>query len=234
LDIQSKTIIITGASSGLGAAVSRTLVKADAGYVYGLARSKDKLNALQTELGNTFIPVVLDVSDLNLIRKWYNSTFSESHSPDILINNAGTGGFAPIDVMQADEWIGMLDTNLKGMYYMTSAAIPLMKTKTGSKHIINIGSIMGTTTRGEASAYSASKYAVNGFSESLFKELRGFDIKVTCVNPGSIETDFFINSGIQPSTHMLHPDEVADTILYILKTPDNVLIDEIKIRPLKP
>lgn len=234
MKIQSKTAIVTGASSGLGAAISKALVNEGAAKVYGIARSESKLNELKSELGSQFIPVVLDVTHHDDIKNWIKHTFTNQFTPDILINNAGIGGFGRIDAMDADQWIGMVDTNLNGTYFITSGIVPLMKVNDNSSHIINIGSIMGITTKSEATAYSASKYAINGFSEALFKELRGDNIKVTCVNPGSIETEFFTKSGIEPGPRMLKSEEVADTIIHIIKTPDNVLINEIVMRPLRP
>jgi NADP-dependent 3-hydroxy acid dehydrogenase YdfG len=233
MQLKSKTAIVTGAGSGLGKAIASALVH-EGTQVYGLGRHQDKLDAVRNDLGSYFVPVQLDVTNHNDIKEWITQTFSAKHSLDILINNAGIGGFGKIDTMDPYQWTDIIDINLKGMYYVTESIVPLMKANPDSAHIINIGSIMGTTTKGEATAYSASKYAVNGFSEALFKELRGDNIKVTCVNPGSIETDFFVKSGIEPSSRMLHPQEVADTIIFILKTPDNVLIDEIKMRPLRP
>ncbi len=232
MDLKLKIAIITGASSGLGRALSKAIIREE-GIVYGIARNKEKLIELQHELGGNFIPVVLDVTDSQYIQEWIKDTFQQQ-IPDILINNAGMGGFGKIDDMSMELWTSMIDTNLKGMYYITAALVPLLKIKNSSCHIVNIGSIMGTTTNGEATAYSASKFAVNGFSQALFKELRGDNIKVTCVNPGSIATDFFVNSGIKSNSNMLKPVEVADTIIHILKTPDNVLIDQITLRPLMP
>ena len=118
-------------------------------------------------------------------------------------------------------------------FYLTSAIVPLMKATESSSHIINIGSILGKVSSSQKSAYSATKYAIQGFSEGLFKELRGFNIKVSCVNPGSIETGFFEASGIAPNPLMLQPHELADTLVYLLETPENVLIDELTIRPLR-
>ena len=126
----------------------------------------------------------------------------------------------------------MINTNLNGVFYLTSSFVPMMKQNLNVCHIINIGSILGKTTRVEGAAYSATKYGIQGFSESLFKELRGHGIKVTCVNPGSIDTDFFIGSGIKPHHNMLQPNDIAAVIVHILETPDNLLIDEITLRPL--
>lgn len=233
MDIHSKIAIVTGASSGLGASISQALIDAGA-TVYGLARNSTKLNSLRDKLGNAFIPVSLDISEASAVKKWINDTFSEDNSPDILINNAGTGSFGKIDEMPWEEWYNMINTNLNGLYHITSEVVKLMKPKLGATHIVNIGSILGTTARAEGAAYCATKFGVSGFSEALFKELRGDSIKVTCINPGSIDTDFFRSSGITSHRNMLQAKDIAATLLHVLKTPDNMLISEMTIRPLNP
>ena len=117
---------------------------------------------------------------------------------------------------------------------MTISIVKLMKANQNTCHILNIGSILRKTTTPEGAAYSVTKYGMQGFSESLFKELRSYNIKVTCVNPGSIETSFFENSGIQSHKNMLQPKHIAAFIINILETPDNFLVDEITMRPLIP
>src|SRR5690606_34273973 len=124
--------------------------------------------------------------------------------------------------------------NLNGLYYITSEVASLMKKKKEGSHIINIGSILGSMGRAEGAAYCATKYGVQGFSDALFKELRFFNIKVTCFNPGSIDTHFFESSGIPAHTNMLQPHDLANTLVQILQTPDNMLISDITIRPLNP
>ena len=233
MKIQNKIAIVTGASSGLGAAISKTLVKAGA-CVFGIARNINALQEVRKDIGSKFIPVCLDISDEKSVLKWFAETFSKEKSPDILVNNAGTGFFGKIDEMPSEEWHKMVNTNLNGMYFMTCAAVKLMKPKKESTHIINIGSILGVTTRAEGAAYSATKYAINGFSEALFKELRIDNIKVTCLNPGSIDTGFFKSSGIMSHENMLQPEDIASTLLHILQTPDNMLISEMTVRPLNP
>lgn len=233
MDLHSKIAIVTGASSGLGAAISVAIAKENA-IVYGLARNTTALETLQKEIGDNFIPVTLDITDRSAVKKWVTDTFSEDHKPDILINNAGTGSFAKIDEMPSEDWDTMINTNLNGMYNITSETVKWMRTHKDSSYIINIGSILGTTTRSEGAAYSATKFAVRGFSESLFKELRGDNIKVTCLNPGSIDTHFFESSGITSHGNMLQPSDLANTVIHLLKTPDNMLINELTVRPLDP
>lgn len=231
--ILNKIAVITGASSGLGAAISKALVENGA-TVYGLGRNTKSLQSLQKNLGDHFISVSLDISDLEAVKRWISETFSENNAPDILINNAGAGSFGKIDEMPSEEWLAMITTNLSGMYQLTSQVASLMKPKKQGSHIINIGSILGSTGRAESAAYCATKFGVQGFSDALFKELRFFNIKVTCFNPGSIATKFFESSGVVSHENMLQPQDLADTLIHILQTPDNMLISDITIRPLNP
>ena len=231
--INDKIAVITGASSGLGAALANAFVTKGA-IVYGLARNAEKLSAIKNKLGKNFISVCIDISDQKEIFAWIENTFSDFFFPDILINNAGAGYFTKIDELPLERWHEMINTNLNGAFYITSKIVPLMKANQSTCHIINIGSILGKTTRAESAAYSATKYGMQGFSEALFKELRSYKIKVTCVNPGSIDTHFFDDSGIHPHRNMLQPKDIANLILHIIDTPDNFLVDEITMRPLIP
>ncbi len=234
MDIQSKIAIVTGASSGIGAEFSRALIEKGA-TVYGLARSKDKLKRIQSELGDRFIPVTVDVTDHEAIRSWVEATFSEDLLPDILINNAGLGYFGDVDELPLEKWHTMVNTNLSGIFYMTRQLVPLMKRNPDTCHIINIASIAGKIGNPEMSGYNASKFGVRGFSESLFKELRYDAIKVTCFYPGSIATGFFDNAkGVETHPNMMQPEDVSKTLIDVLETADNFLINEITMRPLNP
>ena len=233
MNIEGKVAVITGASRGLGAALSGALI-AKGAIIYGLSRNAEKLHGIAKKLGEKFIPVPIDISDQKTINSWVHNTFSNSHAPDILINNAGAGYFSKIDELPLERWHQMINTNLNGAFYITSSLVPLMKANQNTCHILNIGSILGKTTRSESAAYSVTKYGMQGFSESLFKELRSYKIKVTCVNPGSIDTGFFEDSGIRPHKNMLQPNDMAAFVIHIMETPDNFLVDEITMRPLIP
>lgn len=229
MDLKSSTAVVTGAGRGLGAAISQSLVE-EGVKVYGIARSRSDLKILSDRLGSGFVGVPLDLTDKDAVKKWVDKEFDKS-IPDILINNAGVGSFGKIDEMPDSELDSMIDVNLKGLFNITIPIVSKMKLgKTG--YIINIGSILGTTTRSEGAAYSATKYGIRGFSESLMKELRVFSIKVSCLHPGSIDTHFFESSGIEPHSNMLQPEDLSDVVLFLLKTPKNLLIDELIVRPL--
>lgn len=229
MNLDSKTAIVTGASRGLGAAFSRMLIKNNV-RVYGLARSKNKLRELREELGERFYPVEMDITEKAKVEKWVHKTFNEQHLPDILINNAGLAHFDNVEDLTTQQWEAMMDVNLNGMFYLTRLIVPLMKQNPNVCHIINIASIAGLLGNPTMSGYNASKYAVRGFSEALFKELRYDGIKVSCVFPGSIATGFFAKS----HPNMMQPEQIADTVKFLLTTGDNYLINEITMRPLNP
>lgn len=233
MKIQNKIAVITGASKGLGKACAMALVEKGAS-VFGIARNESALNELQQELGQNFTPIALDLTDEESLSKWIKDTFSEQKIPDILINNAGYGAFQKIEDVTAQEWASMLNLNLNATFILTSQLVKLMKQNKSAKHIINIGSILGKVGRPEGTAYCTTKFGLQGFSEALSKELRYDRIKVTCLNPGSIATDFFKTSGVKAHDNMLHPIELAETIVHVLETPDNMLINDLTVRPLNP
>lgn len=233
MDCKGKTAIVTGASKGLGAALCMALI-AHGAKVYGLARNTENLSLLKKDLGDSLSPIVLDITDRDAVFDWISKTFSAKNYPDILINNAGAGYFGKIDKLSLEKWDAMINTNINGLFYITSKIVPLMKANPGPCHIINIGSILGKISRAEAAAYSLTKFGIQGFSEALFKELRYDKIKVSCVNPGSIATNFFSDSGIAPHDNMIQPSTLAACIVNLIETPDNFLIDEITVRPLNP
>jgi NADP-dependent 3-hydroxy acid dehydrogenase YdfG len=232
MNLQNKIAIVTGASSGLGADFSRRLVEKGA-RVYGLARREERLKEMEKSLGDQFHGVVMDITVESDVRAWVESTF-QSEKPDILINNAGVGLFGEIENLKSDAWHTMVNLNLNAVYYLTSAVVPLLKSNESVCHIINIGSVAGRLGNPKLSGYNATKFALGGFSDALMKELREFGIKVTCMYPGSIATEFFKNTGSQIHDKMMQSDDVATVLINVLEMPDNFLIDEIVMRPLFP
>lgn len=234
MELQNKLAIITGASSGLGFSFSKKLISKGV-RVYGLARRLNRLEDIQEELGERFVPVKIDITKSDEINNWVDNTFSEDHSPNILINNAGLGHFGNVDELSVEAWDTMIQTNLSGAFYITRKIVPLMKSNDDHSHIFNISSVAGLLGNPQISGYNATKFGLRGFSEALFKELRYDKIKVTTFYPGSISTNFFENTqGMNVHDNMLNPDDVADTLVHIVQTPDNFLINEIAFRPLNP
>lgn len=229
MTLSNKVAIVTGASAGLGAAFSRSLV-AKGATVYGLARRADRLHELNSELGDRFIPVVMDVTDRAALFAWVSATFNEQHRPDIQVNNAGLGHFAGVDALNPSDWDTMMSVNLTGVFNLTHAIVPHLKENPNVTHIVNIASVAGLIGNPNLSGYNATKFGLRGFSDALMKELRGFGIKVSCMYPGSIDTEFSATS----HPNMMQAPDVATVLIHLLEMPDNFLIDEIVMRPLNP
>jgi len=232
MNLHGKVAIVTGASSGLGADFSRQLIEKGS-TVFGLARRKERLDELHQELGDAFTPVVLDITKEQDVRDWVTETFTQT-LPDILINNAGIGKFGAVDKLSSADWHTMINLNVNAIFYMTSSVTPLLKRNNEVCHIINIASIAGKMGNPNISGYNATKFALSGMSDALMKELRNDGIKVTCMYPGSIATEFFSHSGGELHDRMMQSNDVATALINVLEMPDNFLIDEIVMRPLFP
>jgi NADP-dependent 3-hydroxy acid dehydrogenase YdfG len=237
MDLNNTVAVVTGASSGLGTHFSTALVDRGA-EVYGLARSEDKLASVQATLGDAFHPVSCDVRDEEAVAGAFDTVREEAGRIDVLINNAGLGQFGPVDDLETDAFDVQMETNVRGVFLCTREAVPTMREQNEASgfggHIVNVASIAGLLGNPNISAYNASKFAVRGFSESLMKELRDDGIRVTCIYPGSVETDFFDVAGVEMTDHPLKPEDVSDTVMHVLEAPDNHLISELVVRPFRP
>lgn len=237
MDLTDAVCVVTGASRGLGAAFSRMLV-GEGATVFGLARSTDRLQNLNDELGSRFQSVTCDVRKESQVEAAFNRVSSDEGRIDVLINNAGLGQFGPVDDLETQAFDVQMDTNVRGVYLCTREAVPVMRAQNDASgfggHILNVASIAGLLGNPNLTAYNASKFAVRGFSESLMKEVRDDGIRVTCLYPGSTETNFFDAAGVEMTDNPLAPDDVAATVRHVLTSPDNHLISEIVMRPLRP
>jgi NADP-dependent 3-hydroxy acid dehydrogenase YdfG len=227
MSLKGKIVIITGNSRGIGLATSMALLKKGA-TVAGWSRSSANIK------DNNYSNFKTDVSDIDSVRKSYHMTVDNFGLPDILINNAGIGYVSSFEELDMDKWHKMFDVNVHGMYYCSKMVVPDMKKK-GTGHIINIGSIAGTTAVKYMVGYAATKHAVTGLSHSLFMELRTYGIKVSCIYPGSVKTGFFDGiDGLEAHDNMMSPSDIANTIIHVLESPPNYHFVDIEVRPLKP
>ncbi|WP_251953724.1 SDR family oxidoreductase [Salinibacter ruber] len=237
MDLTDAVAVVTGASKGLGAHIARTLVHQGT-TVCGLARSTDALQALRDDLGAAFVPVSCDVRNEDAIESAFETVDDEAGRLDVLVNNAGLGQFGPVDDLDTDAFDVQMDTNVRGVYLCTREAVPRMREQNEATgfggHIVNIASIAGLLGNPNISAYNASKFAVRGFSEAVMKEVREDGIRVTCLYPGSVETNFFDVAGVDMTENPLDPDDVAATVQHVLEAPANHLISEVVMRPLRP
>lgn len=234
-------VVITGASSGIGAAAARCFSKE--GYrVILLARRKDRLEEIRKELGEKHIALELDVTCRIAVETTFSKIEKEIGPVDILLNNAGAAfGLEPAFQANLDDWEKCINTNINGLVYCTRAALSGMVQR-NQGHIINLGSIAGTYPYPGGNVYGATKAFVHQFSLNLRADLIGTFVKVTCVEPGLVGSTEFSNVRFRGDEEMakkpyqntipLSPEDIAETIVFCAKQPPHVNINTIEIMPI--
>jgi len=242
-NLANKIVFITGASSGIGRACAEAFVGQKANLIL-TARRIEKLNELAQKLSaETGVKVKcmeLDVRDKNKVNGVISSLDDDWKNIDILINNAGLArGFGKIYEGEIEDWEEMIDTNIKGLLYVTRQLLPLMVIRKKG-HIINIGSLAGHEVYPNGNVYAATKFAVNALSKSIRLDVIDKGIRVSSVDPGLVETEFSIvrfsgdeeraknvYSGIEPLT----AEDIAEAVLFCADRPVHVNINEVILTP---
>jgi NADP-dependent 3-hydroxy acid dehydrogenase YdfG len=239
--MDKRIVLITGATSGIGEATARLLSKNNFDLIL-CGRRKDRLQKLKDELSNAtdVITLSFDVRDYDEVKKSVSSLSGKWKNIDVLLNNAGNAhGLDPIQTGSVADWDAMIDINVKGLLYVSREVIPGM-TQRKSGHIINIGSVAGKEVYPNGNVYCASKFAVDALTRGIRMDLNPFDIKVTAIHPGLVETEFSlvrfkgdankastVYKGIEP----LKGEDIADIILYVLSVPPHVVLADITVFP---
>ena len=241
--IQGKTVLITGASAGIGEATARSLASFGANLIL-CARRKERFEGLKEELegdhGVRVSTAALDVRDRSAVETFVQILEAEDTVPDVLVNNAGKAlGLHLLHEGLVEDWEEMLDTNVKGLLYMSRSILPLMVER-DSGHVVNIGSIAGHQVYQKGAVYNASKYAVKALNEGMALDLLGTRIKMTSIDPGLVQTEFSqvrfhgdderaeaVYDGYQPLTGQ----DIADIITFVVNTPEHVNILDLIVLP---
>ncbi len=239
----NKTILITGATAGIGEATA--ILFAKNGYdIIITGRRQERLKSLETKLskdyGINILSLTFDVRKYDEVEKALNYLPETFQNIDILVNNAGlASGFGPLDQGNPEDWDKMIDTNVKGLLYVSKIIMPLMiKRKQG--HIINVASIAGKEVYLNGNVYCASKHAVDALSKAMRIDLLPHNIKVTNIAPGMVETEFSlvrykgdkksadnVYRGLEP----LHAKDIAEVIYFATTRPTHVNLNDIVIMP---
>jgi len=235
-----KTVFITGATSGIGRATAKLLAKDYRLILCG--RRQERLNELQKELSSIteIYTLNFDVKDKDAVSKAINSLPSNWTQIDILINNAGNAhGLGAIQNGSLEDWDNMIDINVKGLLYVSKAIIPnMVERKSG--HIVNIGSIAGREVYPNGNVYCASKFAVDAINNGMRLDLNAYNIKVTSINPGMVETEFSLvrfkgdaekATSVYKGLEALKPEDIAETIAFVISRPAHVNLSDITIFP---
>lgn len=238
-----KTILITGATSGIGQALA--LKMAETGHRLILTgRRNERLIELSEKINSQFKTELLtlnfDVRQHQAVDQALSALPKEWQEIDVLVNNAGlASGLAPIQEGDLNDWDVMIDTNIKGLLYVTRAVLPYMVTRQKG-HIINIGSIAGTQTYPNGNVYCASKHAVKSLSDGMRIDLIYTGIKVSQILPGAVETEFSLVrfKGDQARANQVYEgftpltaSDIAETIAFVIEAPEHVNLSEVMILP---
>lgn len=242
-DLKDKVVFITGATSGIGRSAAIKFAECGCKLILA-ARRKERLDSLKSELTEKFgvdvITLVLDVRNYADVEKAVAGLDEKWSKIEVLLNNAGLArGFSKVHEGSLDDWNEMIDTNVKGLLFVSKCVIPLMvKNKAG--HVINIGSIAGNEVYPNGNVYCASKHAVDAITKGMRMDLSGTGVRVTTIDPGLVETEFGLvryrgdadkaktaYAGMQPLT----PDDVADAIIFAASRDENVVIAQLVLLP---
>jgi len=237
-ELESQVAVVTGAGRGAGEAIACRLSSMGA-HVLLVARSPDQLNRVCehiVEAGGAATAFTCDLTDAPAVAELGNVVAEKHKRCDILVNNAAIGMDGKfLHEVRPDEWDLIFDTNLRGPYLMIRALAPLM-IAARSGHIINISSLAGRNPLTKGAAYAASKWGLNGLTYSVAEELRQYNIRVSAVAPGSINTDFGDHSGRGAASgkdpkKKLQPDDIASVVAMLVMQPPQSFISEVLIRP---
>ena len=235
--LADRVAIVTGGSRGIGLATAMALREAGADVLV-CGRSKAALdragaNIVHTPGAGRVATVAADIRRHDEAKRVVTAAVDELGAVDILVNNAGIGRFGPVSELAVDAWIETIETNLSGVFYCCRAAIPVMKRR-GRGWIVNVSSLAGQHPFAGGVAYCASKAGLNALTESLMQEVRRDGIRVSCVLPGSVNTEF---GGDRPSAHgdwKLDASDVARAVVDLLRHPARSLPSWVELRPSVP
>ena len=246
IDLTGRVALVTGASSGIGAATARTFAALGAATVL-VARRADRLERLAHELreaAGRVLSIQADITDQHQAAAAVEQAVSEFGRLDIVVNNAGVLAMGPILNTPVGNWESMISTNIQGLIFISQAALPhLVRAAQDSPRrvadLVNVSSTSARTQRSGTAVYSLTKSGMNAFSESLRQELISSGVRVSVVEPGTVQTDLISppaeqNSAPAPTkasgVELLQPDDVADAITYIVTRPRRVAVNEMLLR----
>lgn len=232
----NKICLVTGATRGIGRAVAKMMLEEGA-QVAICGRQQSAVDQAVTELasetGGKVAGKAADVRNHEDIAGLFRFVDTHFGGLDVLVNNAGIGVFRSVSELSVEDWQLTLETNLSGVFYCCREAFPRFKTR-GRGYIVNISSLAGKNPFAGGSAYNASKFGLNGFSEAMMLDKRNDNVRVSYIMPGSVATEFGGHGTDTGSDWKIQPEDIAEIVRTLLRMPERTLISRVEVRPSKP
>ncbi|WP_224487969.1 SDR family oxidoreductase [Robertkochia flava] len=235
MEIKDKVAYITGGTKGIGYGIAKTLL--DAGMRVAIsgrdAEDAKKAAATLSKDSSRALGIGSDVRDLDSEKKAVAAVLEAFGQVDLVLANAGLGHFAPVDELEPEQWLQMIDTNLTGAFYTLKASMDALKASKG--YYMTLASLAGTNFFPTASGYNASKFGVVGFTQAAMLDLRQYDIKVTTIMPGSVASHFNGHTPDEDSdAWKIQPEDLGELVLDLLKMHPRTLPSKVEVRPTRP
>lgn len=229
----TKIALVTGGSRGIGWAAVEALARADY-RVYFCSKNPDSVreaaDKLSGELGERVAGEAVDVRDQDQVDAYVRRVHDDAGRIDVLVNNAGLGHFGAVDELTGEQWREVIEVNLSGAFYFLRAVAPVMREQ-GEGFIFNVASLAGKNPFAGGAAYNASKFGMVGLSDAAMLDLRQDGVRVSAILPGSVDTDFHSRD---ERDWMMRPEDVAQTIMDMLRFPPRTLLSRVEMRPTRP
>lgn len=232
--LEGKSVLVTGATRGIGRAIARGLLEAGATVCIcgtsdvGVIRAVEEL---ASSTGGKVSGKAADVRSKDQVAALFRHLDEQCGGLDVLVNNAGVGEFAPLADLEPDAWLRVLETNLNGVYYCSREAVRRFRQR-GGGYLINISSLAGKNAFAGGAAYNASKFGLNGFSEAVMLDHRYDNIRVSYIMPGSVDTEFGKNP--TGASWKIAPEDISEIVLLLLRLPSRTLVSRVEVRPSQP
>lgn len=229
--LDGRIALVTGGNRGIGRAVAEALASEGA-RVAVTARRQEDADRAAGEIGRNAIGLACDVRSEEQVERLFEALDRAAGGLDVLVNNAGIGLFGAVEDTAPADWRAVIETNLNGPFYCSRLAVPRMKRR-GGGYIVNVSSLAGKNPFPGGAAYNASKFGLNGFGEALMLEVRDQGVRVSTIMPGSVATGFG-SGAAEKEDWALRPEDVAEVVLDLLRSPARAIFSRVEMRPSRP
>ncbi|MCX6594949.1 MAG: SDR family oxidoreductase [Acidobacteria bacterium] len=232
--LHGKTAVVTGGARGIGRATVEALLREGAQVAF-CARTPESVKQALDELApkDKVMGQAADVRDVAAVDQFLEAVDQKFGGIDILINNAGIGVFQPAADLAWEEWRRVIDTNLSAVFYFCRSCLGRFRQRGGGQ-IVNVSSLAGRNPFAGGTAYNASKFGLNGFTEALMLDHRQENVRVSLICPGSVDTEFSPRGRSMDSSWKIAPEDVAEAVIGVLRMPARTLVSLVELRPAKP